>query len=213
MQPAIDSSENDETASNERFNLVGLDSYPDKPHGHVMQIYNCVKTDVDAETPILWPPHAKIWLIGKDPKAGKDWGQEEKGTTEDEMAGWHHQLDGLGFRETLGGSDGQGGLACYDSWGHKELDTTERLNWTEQSYKLFNDLQYLCQIVKASSIKSAADIKAVLKWFSWDSAGLQAFFYQDKWDSQFKYIPESIHSLNMVKISLSLHLPIIYPPP
>ena len=118
-------------------------------------------------------------------------------------------------RVDSGSCDGQGGLACCNSWGHKELDMTEWLNWTEQNYQLLNDLQYLCQVVKASSIKSAADIRAVLKWFSWDSAGLQAFFYQDKWDkwdSQFKYIPASIHSLNTVKISLSLHLPIIYPP-
>ena len=126
MQPAIDSSEDDETASKERFSLVELnDSFPDKPQGCMMQIYNCV------------------------------------------------------------------------------------------NYKLLNDLQYLCQIVKASSIKSAAGITAVLKWPSWDSAGLRAFFYQDKQDkqdSQFKYTPVSIHSLNMVKLSLSLHLPMIYPP-
>ena len=81
--------------------------------------------------PILWPPHAKSWLIGKDPAAGRDCGQEEKGTTEDEMAGWHHRLDGLEFGWTLGVGDGQGGLACCDSWGCKESDTTERLNWTE----------------------------------------------------------------------------------
>ena len=89
------------------------------------------RTDVEAETPILWPPGAKSWLIGKDPDVGKDWGQEEKGTTEDEMVGWHHRLDGRGFGWTLGVGDGQGGLACCSSWGHKELDTTERLNWTE----------------------------------------------------------------------------------
>ena len=71
------------------------------------------------------------WLIGKDPDAGKDWGQEEKGTTEVEMVGGHHQLDGCGFGWTPGVGDGQGGLACCGSWGHKELDTTERLNWTE----------------------------------------------------------------------------------
>ena len=80
---------------------------------------------------VLWPSHAKSWLTGKDPDAGKDWGQEEKGTTEDEMAGWHHQLDGRGFEWTPGVGDGQGGLASCDSWGHKESDTTERLNWTE----------------------------------------------------------------------------------
>ena len=89
------------------------------------------RTDAKAETPVLWPPHAKIWLIGKDPDVGRDWGQEEKGTTEDEMAGWHYRLDGHEFGWTLGVGDGQGGLVCCDSWGCKELDTTEWLNWTE----------------------------------------------------------------------------------
>ena len=81
------------------------------------------------ETPILWPPHVKSWRIGKDPDAGRDWGQEEKGTTEDEMAGWHHWLDGHEFEWTPGVGDGQGGLACCYSWGRKESDTTKRLNW------------------------------------------------------------------------------------
>ena len=89
------------------------------------------RIDVEAETPILWPPDAKRWLTWKDPDAGKDWGQEEKGTTEDEMAGWHHRLNGYGFGWTPGVGDGQGGLGCYSSWGCKESDTTERLNWTE----------------------------------------------------------------------------------
>ena len=75
--------------------------------------------------------HEKSWLIGKDSDAGRDWGQEEKGTTEDEMAGWHHCLDGHEFEWTPGVGDGQGGLACCSSWGRKELDMTERLNWTE----------------------------------------------------------------------------------
>ena len=88
-------------------------------------------TDAEAETPILWPPHAKSWLIGKDPDAGRDWGQEEKGMTEDETAGWHHGLNGNEFEWTPGVGDGQGDLECCDSWGHKESDTTERLNWTE----------------------------------------------------------------------------------
>ena len=77
----------------------------------------------------VWPPQAKSWLIRKDSDAGRDWGQEEKGTTEDEMAGWHHWLDGRESKWTLGVGDGQGGLACCDSWGPKELDTTEWLNW------------------------------------------------------------------------------------
>ena len=88
-------------------------------------------TDAEAETPILWPPHAKSWLSGKDSDAGRDWGQEEKGTTEDEMAGWHHWLDGCESEWTPGVGDGQGGLACCDSWGHKESDTTERLIWSD----------------------------------------------------------------------------------
>ena len=85
----------------------------------------------DAETPILWPPDAKSWLIRKDPDAGKDWRQEEKGTTEDEMVGWHHQLNGHEFEQALGVGDGQGSLACYSPWGRKELNTTEQLNWTK----------------------------------------------------------------------------------
>ena len=84
----------------------------------------------EAESPILWPPDAKSWLIWKDPDAGKDW-RQEKGMTEDEIVGWHHWLDGHGFGWTLGVGDGQGGLACCSSWGCKELDTTEQLNWTE----------------------------------------------------------------------------------
>ena len=88
-------------------------------------------TDAEAEGPILWPPDAKCWLIGKDSDAGRDWGQEEKGTTEDEMAGWHHLLDGRESEWTPRVGDGQGSLMCCDSWGRKESDTTERLNWTE----------------------------------------------------------------------------------
>ena len=91
-----------------------------------------------AETPILWPPHVKSWLTGKDSDAGRDWGQEEKGMTEDKMAGWPHQLYGHEFGWTLGGGDGQGGLACCDSWGRKESGATARLNWTDWTRKLWN---------------------------------------------------------------------------
>ena len=94
------------------------------------------RNDAKVETPVLWPPHVKSWLIGKDFDAGRDWRQEEKGRTEDEMAGWHHRLNGREFEWTLGVGDGQGGLACCDSWGHKESDTTERLNWTERILQL-----------------------------------------------------------------------------
>ena len=89
------------------------------------------RTDAEGETSVLWPPHTKSWLFGKDSDAGRDWGQEEKGTKEDEMAGWHHWFDGREFEWTLGVGDGQGGLECHDSWGRKELDMTEWLNWTE----------------------------------------------------------------------------------
>ena len=95
------------------------------------------RNDAKAETPVLWPPHAKSWLIGKDFEAGRDWGQEEKGMTEDEMAGWHHWLDGRESQWTPGVGDGQGALACCDSWGRKESDTTKRLNWTELNWKSY----------------------------------------------------------------------------
>ena len=89
------------------------------------------RADVEAETPLLWPPHTKSWLIWKDHDARKDWGQEEKGMTQDEMAGWHHRLDGREFEWTPGVGAGQGGLACCDSWGCRESDTTERLIWSD----------------------------------------------------------------------------------
>ena len=89
------------------------------------------RNDAKAETLILWPPHVKSWLIAKDSEAGRDWGQVENGTTEDEMAEWHHWLDGQDFWWTPGVGDGQGGLVCCNSWGHKESDITEWLNWSE----------------------------------------------------------------------------------
>ena len=89
------------------------------------------RDDAKAETPVLWPPHVKIWLIWKDPDAGTDWGHKEKGAIEDEIVGWHHWLNGHEFGWTLGVGDGEGGLACCSSWGRKELDMTE-LNWTEE---------------------------------------------------------------------------------
>ena len=89
------------------------------------------RTDAEAEAPILWPPDVKNWLVGKDPDGGKDWGQEVKGTTEDEMVGWHHRHDGHEFEQAPGVGDGQGSLVCCSPWGRKELDTTEQLNWTE----------------------------------------------------------------------------------
>ena len=89
------------------------------------------RTNAEAETPILWPPDAKNWLIGKDPDAVKDWKQEVKGMTEDEMVVWNNRFDGREFEQALGVRDGQGSLACCSPWGRKELDTTEILNWTD----------------------------------------------------------------------------------
>ena len=101
---------------------------PVNPRGNQSWIF-LERTDVEAEVPILWPPDAKSWLIGKDPDAGKDWRQEKKRKTEDEMVGWHYQLSGHEFEQTLGVGDGQGGLACCSPWGRKESDVTEWLNW------------------------------------------------------------------------------------
>ena len=96
------------------------------------------RTDVEAETPVLWPPDVKSWLIWKDPDAGKDWGQEEKGMTEDEMVEWHHWLSAHGFGWTPGVGDGQGSLAYCGLWGRKELDMTEQLNWTELTHFIYD---------------------------------------------------------------------------
>ena len=90
------------------------------------------RTDAEAETPILWPFDAKNWLIRKDPDAGKDWRQEEKGMSEDKMVGWPHWLDGHEFEQALGVGDGQRSLVCCSPWGCKESDMTEQLNWTER---------------------------------------------------------------------------------
>ena len=103
---------------------------PVHPKGDQSWVY-FGRNDAKAETPILWLPHAKSWLTGKDSDAGRDWRQEEKGTTEDEMAGWHHWLYEREFEWTPGVDDGQGVLACCSSWGRKESDTTEWLDWTE----------------------------------------------------------------------------------
>ena len=103
---------------------------PVHPKGNQFWIF-IGRTDAEAETPILWPPHAKSCLTGKDSDAGWDWGQEEKGTTEDEMAVWHHWLNGHEFEQALGIGDGPRSLACCSPWGPKELDTSEQLNWTE----------------------------------------------------------------------------------
>ena len=100
---------------------------PVNPKGNQLWIF-IGKTDAETKALILWPPDVKSWLIGNDPAAGKDWRQEKKGATEDEMVGWHHQFNGNQFEQTPGDGEGQGSLACWNPWGHKESDTTEWLN-------------------------------------------------------------------------------------
>ena len=110
--------------------LICMEIQPVHPKGNQSWMF-IGRTDVEAETPIFWPPDLKSWLVWKDPDAGKDWGQEEKGMTGDEMVGWHHWRDGQELEKAPGVGDGQGSLACCSPWGRKESDTTERLNWTE----------------------------------------------------------------------------------
>ena len=106
------------------------------------------RTDVEVETPILWPPDVKNWFIGKDPDAEKDWRWKGKGTTEDEMVGWHHQLDGHELEQVLGVSDGQGSLACCSPWGSKELGMAEQLNWLH--WKCLSEISNDLHVAKAN---------------------------------------------------------------
>ena len=130
--------------------LDGKEIYPAHPNGDQSWVFTG-RTDAEAETPVLWPPHVKSWLIGKDPDAGRDWGQEEE-MTEDEMAGWHHLLKGHESEWIPGVDVGQGGLVYCDSWGHKESDTTERLNWTELNGHLFPFIFYtICNHISIST--------------------------------------------------------------
>ena len=96
------------------------------------------RTDAEAETPILWPPDGKNWLIWKDPDAGKSWRKQEKGTSGDKMVGWHQWLDGHEFEQALEVRDGQGSLASCSPWGCKELETTEKLNWLTVYVDIYN---------------------------------------------------------------------------
>ena len=117
---------------------------PVSPKGNQPWIF-IGRTDAETETPIFWPPDLKRWLIRKDPDAGQDWRQEEKRTTEDEMVGWHHWLNGHEFEQALGVGDGQGSLVCCSPWGHKESDTTGQLN-NNMYYFKYNIIQLLFYI-------------------------------------------------------------------
>ena len=128
------------------------------------------RTDAEAETPILWPLSTKNWLIGKDSDAGKDWRQEEKGTTEDEMVGWYHGLDGHESAWTPGVGDGQGGLACCSPWGRKESNTTEQLNWTDGLFCLL-----------AETLNTASSLHMNLQVVSFQRCECESllFFFQE----------------------------------
>ena len=128
---------------------------PVDPKGNQAWIF-IGRTGAEAETPIIWPRDKNNWLIWKDPDAGKDWRREEKGTTEDEMVGWHHQLNGHEFEQTPGVVDGQRGLACCSSWGRKESDTTERLNWTQ-----LKETAYICNVCIAYRYKIWKNFQSV----------------------------------------------------
>ena len=138
--------------------------------------------DAKAETPVRWPPHAKSWLIGKDSDAGRDWGQEEKGMTEDEMAGWHHWLDGRESEWTPRVGDVQGGLACCDSWGHKESDTTERLSWTELRIPGLNTWMF-CELAGSTKLIQSAQTNLV----STDLFQLFLFWCFYKWYTSIRF--------------------------
>ena len=114
--------------------LDSMEIQPVNPEGNGYWIL-IGRTDAEAETTLLWPPDAKNWLIWKDPDAGKDWKWEEKGTTEDEMVGWHHQLDGCEYEQASRVGDGQGCLTFCSPWGNRESNMTEWLNWTERGFQ------------------------------------------------------------------------------
>ena len=136
------------------------------------------KTDGEAETPILWPPDAKSSLIGKDPEAGKDWGQDEKWAIEDELVGWHHRLNGHEFEQAPGVGDGQGSLACCSPWGHKGLDTTEwpsNEDRKKSESKCDKTWTNCCNITSGESVgihctlkSSSLQMWAILKSWSWE---------------------------------------------
>ena len=156
---------------------------PVHPKGNKSWIF-IGRTDAQAETPILWPPDAKNWLTGKDPDAGKDWRQDEKGIIEDEMVGWHHRLNGHESEQAPGVGDGQGNLACCSPRGHKELDMTEQRNW--RPTKMLNVIEWRMQIETVmshyykTSIKKTNNIKFLARiQNSWNFHSLGAVILQN----------------------------------
>ena len=149
------------------------------------------RNDTKAETPVLWPPHAKSWLIGKYSDAGRDWGQEERGWQRMRWLNSITDLMDVSLSETLGVGDGQGGLACCDSWGRKQSDTTERLNWTELNWCYKNTIwnwMYSFVTITKSSFKALG-----LYWTS-----------GDYWNSYFKSTQSMTQLWNMMQTQLCL---------
>ena len=116
------------------------------------------RTDAEAEAPVLWPPDVKSQFTGKDPDAGKDWRKEEKGVTEDEMVGWHHQLDGHELEQTPGDGEGQGSLACCRPWGFKQSDITRWLNGNNKIV-----IQRFIKVFKRKNVKTNFSLSAPVR--------------------------------------------------
>ena len=149
------------------------------------------RTDAEAGTPILWSPDMKNWLIWKDPDVGKDWRQKEKGTTGDEIVGWHHQLNGHEFEQAPGVDDGQGSLVCFSPWSSKQLNTTERLNWTDISI----NLNLLVALLKLSNIGLP----------DWWHVKLSGYFL-----SSYVYLTNNVHYLHRMIFITSCDLLLLF---
>ena len=163
---------------------------PVHPKGNKSWIF-IGRTDAEAEVPIFWPPYVKNWLFRKDPDAGKDWRQEEKGTTEDEMVVWHHQLDGHEFERASGVCDGQGSPACYSPWVCKESDMTERLNWTGHIYatSILTLVYFLWLSIsfRLKSYKVLHDLNPLPLWFYFHLLSPLILFQISAWLSSSLY--------------------------
>ena len=148
---------------------------PVNPKGNQSWIF-IGRTDAEAEAPILWPPDLKNWLTGKDPDAGKDWGQEEKGTTEDEMVGWHQRLNRHAFEQTLGVGDGQEGLVCCSPWGRKvEPDWVTELN----CWKKLNNNEQIAPMFYGKERLFSYEDRFVLKWTKGGQDRLKKHFFPE----------------------------------
>ena len=156
-----------------------MENQPVHPEGNQSWTFTG-RTDAEAEIPIIWPPDSKDWLIGKDPDAGQDWRQKEKGMTVHEMVGWHHQLNGHEFEQTPGFGDGQGRLVCCSPWGHKESDTIEWLNWTDLDSTNFYTFNLAFIKIQSTNFHLKAEFRRLFLF-----APYFTYFYKKRlWDPQ-----------------------------